>query len=168
MPERRFGDERLASWSPTARARHVGLGPGLIDIDGTARIEPAPVTLAPRSLARTISFRGVEAFEAKPSARKNRDSIGTSALTPCSDRMRRAKRPPVSDTAPARSIATVKLGRAFGGGADDVALRECRCRSPWRRDQCGTRDWTARDTAAGRPKSVGKRGAWSADTVSED
>ena len=39
MPMRRLGDRRRAAFVPAVRARHIGLGPGLVDEDETFWIE---------------------------------------------------------------------------------------------------------------------------------
>jgi hypothetical protein len=62
---RRIGDQPFAAKAAPMRARHIGLGPGLIDEDQTSWIKPALVTLplcAPAGDVGPILLAGAQAF----------------------------------------------------------------------------------------------------------
>ena len=62
---RRLGDEPLAAWRTAMGARHVGLGPGLVDEDEAGRIKPSLIRLparAPPGHVGPILLAGVQAF----------------------------------------------------------------------------------------------------------
>ena len=61
----RFGEQPFPSGAPAVGARHVGLGPGLVDKDQMRCIKPALVLLplfAPFGDIRTVLLRSVQAF----------------------------------------------------------------------------------------------------------
>ena len=64
-PEGRFGDEAFASGASAMGARHVGLGPGLVDEDKPPRIDPRLSRLPPFTPpgdVRSVLFGGAKAF----------------------------------------------------------------------------------------------------------
>jgi len=65
LSERRFGKKAFAFGAAAMRARHVGLGPRLIEEDETRRIELSLMSLpafTPPGDVRTILFGCVQAF----------------------------------------------------------------------------------------------------------
>ena len=64
-PEGRFGDEAFASGASAMGARHVGLGPGLVDEDKPPRIDPRLTRLPPFTPpgdVRSVLFGGAKTF----------------------------------------------------------------------------------------------------------
>ena len=60
-----LGDQPLAPRRPAVGARHVGLGPGLVDEDQAGRIKPSLILFPlrpPPGDVRTILLAGVQAF----------------------------------------------------------------------------------------------------------
>jgi hypothetical protein len=65
MSVRHLGDEPLTAGASSMTARHVGLGPGLVDEDQASGIKPALIALplgASASDVGSILFAGVQAF----------------------------------------------------------------------------------------------------------
>src|SRR5580700_6616091 len=64
-PEGRFGDEAFASGASAMGARHVGLGPGLVDEDKPPRIDRRLTRLPPLTPpgdVRSVLFGGAKTF----------------------------------------------------------------------------------------------------------
>ena len=91
---RDLGEQPLTARRPAMGARHIGLGPGLIDEDQASRVDPALI-LAPLAAAaayvRTVPLaRDQRLFlSVIPSRRKKRLSIEVSAFTERSAASRR-------------------------------------------------------------------------------
>ena len=65
VPMRHLGEQLVSSRSPAAKARHVGLGPGLVDDDQPRWIKPALMHLpaqAPSCDVGAILFGGEQSF----------------------------------------------------------------------------------------------------------
>jgi hypothetical protein len=65
MSLRHLGQELVPTRRPAAQARHVGLGPGLIDEDQARRVKPVLIRLPPSTPSRhvgTILLGGEQSF----------------------------------------------------------------------------------------------------------
>lgn len=51
MPERSLAHQRRATWRPAAQPRHVGLDPGFVNEDQSARVQAMLMRFPPRPLA---------------------------------------------------------------------------------------------------------------------
>ena len=87
MPMRRLGDQRRSAFVPAVRARHIGLGPGLVDEDKAFWIEPRlnflPQGATTRDI-RAILLGGEQRFFLKLifSRRRNRHKVSQETTMP--------------------------------------------------------------------------------------
>jgi hypothetical protein len=77
MAVRNLGDQALAARRPAVAARHVGLGPGLVDEDQARRIDAALTGAPARAMAAYVRARLLAGDEgllwmARPSFRRRR------------------------------------------------------------------------------------------------
>jgi len=65
VPVRNLAEQSCAARAATVGARHVGLGPGLVDEDEAGRIEPSLIAAPARTATRNVGpilLAGVQAF----------------------------------------------------------------------------------------------------------